>query len=282
EIGWTNPNRFRADFPFLCATWGSQQGYDAFCFFAVSGASWAADARKFPLDVPTVRGQFPACALAYRRGDVREAEPAVREVLDLEALFDFGGTAETDSLAGCVGRVLRSFGKPRLERKDLSAHVGEGRRRVRSASGELSFDLERGVVAVETPRCQGATGHLGRAGRIELEDVVIESENEYGTVLVVSLDGRPLSTSAEILVQAMTEEKPFGYRTDGGRIVDLGGHPMLVREVRATVTLSGATRLTKAAVLDAHGHEREKGKLARRGEDVRLRLPEDALYTILR
>jgi hypothetical protein len=94
--------------------------------------------------------------------------------------------------------------------------------------------------------------------------------------------GRPLRTAREVLVQAMTEEKPYGYRVEDDRVVDLGGYPMLVREIRTDVTIRGGARLSEAVVLDVHGYERGKAKLRRRGRDAVLTLPKDALYTILR
>jgi hypothetical protein len=284
EIGWTNPNRYRADFPFLCAAYGSLSGLDALCFFAVSGPGWDAGPVKFPLNVPTVLGQFPACALAYRRGYVREAIPVFREVLDLDALHDFRGTTEFDPLAPLVGRVLRTFPgakKPPL-RTALGGSVDREAGIVTSANGELAWDHGRGVVTVDAPRCQGATGFLSRAGRIELGDVVIESENEYGSILVVPLDEVPLSDSRRILIQAVTEEKPNGWRTDGDRIADLGGYPLMVRDVRARVTFRKGTWLEKVLVLDAHGHERERLAPWEAGKDRVLELPRDALYTVVR
>ncbi|MCH8341915.1 MAG: hypothetical protein IIA51_10220 [Chloroflexi bacterium] len=39
EIGWTNPNRFRADFTFLSSAYGALQGLDGIFFFAVNSAN---------------------------------------------------------------------------------------------------------------------------------------------------------------------------------------------------------------------------------------------------
>lgn len=54
---------------------------------------WEHSTRKFNVETPTVLGQFPAAALMYRRGYLKEAETLVYEVLSLDDLYDFKGSA---------------------------------------------------------------------------------------------------------------------------------------------------------------------------------------------
>ncbi len=311
EVNWANPNRFRAEFPLLAAATAAHQGVDALELFALNGPSWSGAADKFPLSTPLGMGQFPACALLYRRGDVREGEVVFHESLDLEQQYDFrgsaaatpqalddlrkegvppGGTARggdvraIDPLAWLVGRVTRSFdGKPaRSFARDLSPFIDRGAGTVKSASGEMRFDTTKGVAVVDTARAQGAAGALGKAGVIVLGDVTIECRDETATVLVVSLDDAPISTSKRVLVQCATEEKPYGWKVEAGRIADAGGPPLLVREAHATVTFKGGARLAAADVLDLNGTARGQAKRTVRGADVEIEVPPDALWTILR
>ena len=310
EIGWTNPNRFKAEFPFLCATYGSLQGADGFFFFAASGPDWEYSPKKFPLTVPTIMGQFPATALIYRRGDVREGETVVRDVLDLKGLYDFKGGAamaaqspdelrradvppggvargrtvtSIDPLAFYVGRVLRSFGRERSKAvlRDLRRYIDRDGKLIRSSTGEIVWDYGRGVVRLDAPKAQGATGFLGKAGRIDLKDVAIESGNEFGTVLVVSLDEKPISRPRRLLIQAMTEERCWGWRVEGDRVADLGGYPMTVRNVDATVTLKRAGLLKNVHVLDEHGYVRERLRPLKEAGRMKIKLARDAMYTIV-
>jgi hypothetical protein len=308
EIGWPNPNRFRADFPFLAAAYGALTGLDGICYFAVSGPSWATGLQKFPADVPTVRGQFPALALLYRQGYVQEdTAGVVRETLALESLYDFGGAAlvappaldqlrardqpadrgeedqpRVDPLAFLAGQVIREFGtRPALRTRRLDRLIDRRRQVVRSVTGEHRYDYGRGVVTLDAPCAQGATGFLGEAGAIELSAVTVECGNEYATVVVVSLDGKPLRRSDRILVQAVTEEMPYGFATEGDRIVALGGVPLLVRELEATMRLCGGARLRTARVLDPDGCERERLEPRATGRDLVLTLPRDAFWVVL-
>jgi hypothetical protein len=81
----------------------------------------------------------------------------------------------------------------------------------------------------------------------------------------------------------MTEEKPFGFRAEGGRIEDLGGFPMLVREIDAKVTIEGGARLRKARALDPHGYARAGTPVEtrQRGRALEVRLPPDGMYVVL-
>ena len=311
EVNWANPNRFRAEFPLLAAATAAHQGVDALELFAMNGPSWSGTADKFPLSTPLGMGQFPGCALLYRRGDVREGEVIFHESLDLEQQYDFRGAAAAtpqalddlrkegvpaggvarggdvraiDPLAWLVGRVTRDFdGKPaRSFAKDLSKFIDRQAGTVRSASGELRLDTSKGVMVVDTSRAQGAAGALAKAGKIVLGDVTIECRDETAAVLVVSLDDAPLATSKRVLVQCVTEEKPFGWKVEGGRIVDAGGPPLLVRESHATITLKKGARLAVADVLDLNGSPRGKAKRTVRGADIEIEVPADAVWTILR
>ncbi|HEX8915517.1 MAG TPA: hypothetical protein VF796_24400, partial [Humisphaera sp.] len=81
EVGYTQPNRFRADGVFLTSAYGALQGADGLFLFAVASNRLRDTAMtKFQVASPSVVEAFPAAAIVYRRGDVREADPAVYQV----------------------------------------------------------------------------------------------------------------------------------------------------------------------------------------------------------
>lgn len=310
EIGWTPPNRYRADLPFLCSAYGALQGMDGYYFFALNSAGWSGTLPKFPVNTPSVLGQFPAAALQYRRGDVKEAPTLIHQVLDLEDLFALKGSgvlepqkldalraadvpaggaasgvavSSIDPLALFVGRVTRSFGKDRSPAvlTDLTPFLDRGRKIIRSVTGELTWDYGRGLVTVNTPRSQGATGFLSRAGRIELDDAAIESQNKYGTIHIISLDDAPLSQSRKILIQAFTEEQPYGWRVDQkGKLLDVGQPPMNVKNIEAVVRLKSRGK-AKVSGLDEHGYAQRRVEIEAKDGQISILLPADKLYTIV-
>ena len=309
EIGWTNPNRFRADATFLASAYGALQGIDGIDFFIV-GSDFLRDAsmEKFALSSPLIAGAFPAAALQYRRGDVAQAD-AARETLSLDDLYALKGSRlsaeasldefrKQDAPAGgsaaagglnpltfYVGRVARGFGeRSQYQPRDLSEQLKLDQGVVTSLTGELRWDYGAGLATVNTPRSQGAAGFLGKAGRVELGDVTIECDNEYASIMVVSLDDKPLATSKRILIQAITEERPYGFRTAGNTITNMGGPPLGVRKIGARITLRSAGAQLRVTALDENGYATAAPVATRATEQpgaVEITLSPTSLYHIV-
>ncbi|GIV19249.1 MAG: hypothetical protein KatS3mg023_1000 [Armatimonadota bacterium] len=287
EVNWTPPNRFRADFPFLFATYGVLQGTDGVYFFALSGPSWQQVLSKFSIQTPVVMGQFPADALVYRLGLVQESQPVVEANLKLQDLFALKGapvsqpvnldelrardipagqTAQVqqleaiDPLAHLVGKVQMNFVERDTPSRiaDLSRYIDRNGSKVRSITGELLWDYGSGLVTVNAPKAQGVCGFLQKAGTVRLRDVTISSPVGYGTILLVPLDGQPLRTSRKMLLQVMSEDTNYGWSAPGtGKraIQNLGTAPINVRRFSGTVTLTrpDASQL-KVTPLDWNGY----------------------------
>jgi hypothetical protein len=269
EIGWTAPNRFRAEATFLSSAWGGLQSCDGFFFFAVA-SDYLQDTEigKWPVGSPACIGTFPAASLAYRMGYVAPGDSLleslpVRDVLALKGsavmtpqaldalrMNDLpagrpaeGPVTKTDPLCFYAGRVSRAFTTNASGGKsfqaDLSKLIDRNARTVRSVTGELGWDYGNGVAVVDAPSVQGVAGFLAKAGALKLKNLTVLSKNEFATVLCVSLDGKPIETSGRILLQVMTEEKMYGFRAPEGKIGALGGPPYNVRRVSCAVRLSG-------------------------------------------
>ena len=71
---------------------------------------------------------------------------------------------------------------------------------------------------------------------MKLGSLIVEPGNEYATVLLVSMDGKPLESSAKVLVQCGTTMRPTGWAwkaathegTNGQRVVKTGVMPWWV------------------------------------------------------
>jgi len=308
EYSYQMVNRFRAECPWLTATYGSLAGTDGFFFFALGTADWQKENTKWPVYTPVTMGQFPAAALAYRKGYVKEGPVVYHAAVRLADLYGLSGTpvaqpqnldelrkadvpaggsrelerpASMDPLAYYVGQVTMEVAEePRTKSRvtDITGYIDRQKKVVKSATGELAWDWARGVATLSAPCAQGACGFLKAAGELALGDVSVRSGNEYGALLVVSLDGEPIARSKKMLLQVMTEDRNYGWKTTGEgtkTISDLGSPPIVVRDVAGSVSLRRPDASTlKVWALDENGYKRQELP----GGASRIELQRDCVY----
>jgi len=308
EIAWNKPNRFIAEAAPLISAYESLQGIDGVENFAAGDGNWINNGEgNWPYMMPGEIGQSPAEALQYRRGDLQPGAVVAREVTsvdDLLKLKDAGMLAEGksadfhaagqggdgvadpfssfDPLAFFVGRVehaLDSHATPVA--LGLDKYVDRDKKIVTSSTGEITWDYGNGLLTINAPTSQAAAGFLAKAGPIKLNDATLQSNNAYGAIHLISLDGQPLATSKKILVQAFTEEKMEGFTAANGLIKSTGHPPILVRNIDAQITLHGNATNLKATALDEQGYPREQLTPQLNGEAATITLPKDTLYTII-
>jgi hypothetical protein len=290
EASWNRPNRHRSEGAAIFAAYGALHDMDALVFFTLdsNGRRWTVQPRyvmqPWTLLSPAAMGQFPATALIYRKGLVREAAPATTLNLNLQRLKDLEGMpfaqrdgmdnlrelgqddyADTDSgtrliglrkLAGGLSIQISDTDQP-SDLPDLSDYIDLTAKRARSLTSELTFNWGDGILTIDSPLAQGLLLAQGAIDPIATRDLVIESANEIFNLLLVSLDGEPIASSRSMLLQVMTEETPTQFITepqaDGGqRILDIGIDPWLVRAIDGCVTFKGNP--VQVTILDQSGY----------------------------
>ncbi|NJP12360.1 MAG: hypothetical protein HC866_25240 [Leptolyngbyaceae cyanobacterium RU_5_1] len=287
EINWSMPNRFRADFPVLAAAYGSLQGTNGFFFFVTNQPAWESRLGKFAIASPVILGQFPAAALMYRKGLLQPGESVVNASLKIEDILKLRGApvaapqnldefrakdippgqvlqsnqAKTiDPLAFLVGKVNVNFAKdnPSSQQIELSKYIDRQAKTVRSSTGQLLWNYNKGLVTVNAPQAQGATGFLRTVGELKLDTVQIKSDLDYGAVLLVALDDQPLANSRRMLLQVMSEDQNVGWQTSGSprkMIQSIGNSPIAVRNLSGQISLQRPdANSLKVTALDWNGY----------------------------
>lgn len=335
EGDWPIPNRYRAEEPFLESCYGSLQGMNGWCIFSVQTDWMKKYLRRWPVQVPVQMGQYPAASILYRNEYVKQAPIVIDDAIALKDLYALKGAsfapqftgsvdfnskpenatspgnspgfsddplkaqlAKATGLAYYVGKAVRTIGESPGKSyllPDLEKYIDPKGKIVRSVTGEMTLDYGKGISLVNAPCAQGVTGFLGAAGELSLSDIKISSQNEYGTVLVVSLDGKPIKESAKILVQVMTEEQQNGYKTEPAKhefpkgtgevdclkVVNIGDAPICVRKFAGSVKLSRSDAGSlKVAALDINGHK-VKELPSGAGGSLKIDLLPDCLYYVI-
>ncbi|MEM7262081.1 MAG: hypothetical protein AAF488_08825 [Planctomycetota bacterium] len=273
ETSWNRPNRYRSEAPLFYATYGALQDSDAIVHFALDSTRWLVKPgfwmQPWTLMSPSQVGQFPAAAWIYRTGAVEEAPVVVEVELGLEELFALEGTplprgasfdelrrpdapkggkvdaeGSIDPLAHFVGRTVSKF-VPKRTRATVSRKVrtiDRKKKRVRSATDQVTLDYGHGVMILDAPRAQGVSGNVASVGEVKTANLTVKSDMDLIHLVVVSLDGKPIARSDSMLLQVMTEERNTGFETQGHpirHIRSIGTDPWQVREIDATVTMTG-------------------------------------------
>jgi hypothetical protein len=328
ESAWVMPMEYSSEGPLLVAAYQGLTGIDAYCWFNTGDDEWTPpqsangylDSQgKWLFGNPDMLGAFPAAALMHRMGYVRRGEPAVEEHRALADLWtrktpivaesaswdpnrDAGDIAPSSgvqtgvsNLAFLAGPVEVVFGgdPAKTRTAELEKLISPDQHAVISTTGELGLHAGERWFVVDTPKAQGVAAFFDVKSEHALSDITVKSQNDYGTLLVVAMDDRPLRESRRILVQAVTRSRPTGWSDEeaqiklstgetvtGKKITSHGRAPWQVRKAQFDVELRNAG-ITRAVVLDANGNAAGETGFERTENGLRFRFPEEALYLIL-
>jgi len=333
ESTWVSPEGFQAEGPLTMAAYQSLTGIDTFYWFAAGGEPeyegnpyftflnlpGGHPLHKWTCATPALMGTFPAAAMMYRLGYIKQGEPVVHEERTLEDMWNrttpliaedrsfdpnryTGNTGEksnimkgADPLAFLVGPVEVKYGGDHAQSRvvDLTRYIDPGKKSVASVTGEIHLDYGEGLFTLNAPKAQGAAGFLHKAGEIALSDITIKSANDYAAISVVSMDDQPLAASKKILVQVGTYVRPTGwqsrptdFKSDDGKqtfhgyeIVNTGTAPWQIQNTDVTLTLKNKG-ISKAIVLDTAGYPTNEVKIAQSAGSCTVRLPAHAMYVV--
>ena len=333
ESTWVSPEGYQSEGPFLMAAYQSLTGVSGYYWFSATALEYDLDpslrflnlngqhpTSKWSCSTPSLMGNFPAAALMYRKGYLRQGEAVIHEERPLGDLWErkvpliaedrsfdpnryegaTGGEKSTvkggtDPMAFLIGRVEVKYGGDpnKTTTADLAKYHDRETKVVRSATDEIRLDYGTGLCTVNAPKAQGACGFLGKAGEVKLGDISIRSTNEYATVIVASMDEKPLTTSRKILVQTGTSARLTGWKSkeaefqgDGGKtvkgyeIVATGLPPWRIANTEVTLVVNNAA-LTTATLLDTAGYAVKKIDGAMKDGRFTVTLPAEALYVVL-
>ena len=323
ETLWVPPMWQQVEGPILMAAYQSLLGIDASYWYTAREVQWREPQSangflpsigKWVLGTPTHLGMFPAAALLYRRGYVEPVEPVVIEHRSLASMwsreaplvvskqgydpnrdnrllsiFD-RGRSQISPYSFLAGPIMVVFGSSKDDfiREDIARFVDEASQVVTSTNRQLVWDWGRGVVTIDSERAQGVVGTLSARQDHTLGDIDISSDNNYGSILVVSLDDRPIATSRKLLVQMGTLARPTGWRAkpveqDGASALEVsafGRTPWQVDRLDAVLTIRNPF-LVRAISLDPNGMSVDDLATSLNDGSLQLKLPADKLYVII-
>ena len=311
ESAWVPPLRYQSEGPPLVAAYSALTGIDIFYWFKTNDIGFGPPMGKWQLSTPTQIGMFPAAALMFREGYVQKGQPVIIENRNLADVWSrlspllpeaagFDPNRDTRAQAAAnnavqpagvtpltylAGSVQVAFQAGPNKIADLSSLIDKQGNTARSITGELIWDQQQGISVVDTPKAQGITGDLRAARTISMRTLNVDSQNKYGSLLVVSMDGEDLTRSKKILVQVGTTARPHGWKTSSTagskrRITALGSSPWNIENTNMKITLDNPS-LTQATQLDANGLGISNVPITKTAHGIQLNAPQDSMYLIL-
>ena len=122
-------------------------------------------------------------------------------------------------------------------------------------TGQIQRDAATGILTVDTPYTQIATGFLASADQVTLSDVQFRARTRFATIAVTSLDGLPIRRSKRMLVVAVANARNEDTEFEARRLLKMGAGPVIAEPVEAAISLAG---LRAAHALDTLTGRREQ------------------------
>jgi hypothetical protein len=211
------PNRDRFVAPLYLAAIASLQGWDAPMLYGYLQTPVQEPDKPDPWSTwndPGVTAVMPAAAIMFRQGHVREAKKTYRLDLSRDALYYQNTNPQTSrAIRTLVEQSKLTIGLPDASPKGGDAIVFNdtgrdflpmGQEFVQSDTEEIKRDWSQGVETIDTPKSQGAMGWIG-GRRIHLSDVDFDLRTRKASIVVTSLDNKPIASSERLLVTAVAQ-----------------------------------------------------------------------------
>lgn len=262
------PNEYASEGLPIIAAYGSLQDWDAiitYTFEPKLSPDWkpyVGDAFDISLD-PVKMPEFAAGALTFLREDVHPAREIIERTYSKEQVIDSRRLPDSDAPYFTPGFPLALPLEHEVRIRSLdgppaSAFPSQNPANpIVSDTGELSWYTEPpsdGVVTVDTDRTQALIGFT-KANPKTLRNFSAEITNRFATLVLTSLDGKPLSESGKLLLSAGSRVANTGMKWNDAhtRLISQGVSPSLIEPVTGTVTLRNLTSARSVTAIALNG-----------------------------
>jgi len=122
-----------------------------------------------------------------------------------------------------------------------------------SDTGELNWHYGRphtGLVTVNTEKSQALIGFVGQT-QASLPNLSAKIENEFCSIVLTSLDDKPISEATQLLLvtTARTANAGMKWNEDRTSLEDWGSEPTVIEPVKGTITLRNLEPFSQVEVI---------------------------------
>jgi len=265
EWNYCFPNDYRSEGLPTMAAYGAYQDWDGLLFYCATGSFDSGRWERFhdrpgilihsQQTDPSTWGLSQICALLFRRGDVQKGKRLLTLTYDETRVWQNRSVLQQMPFLPGLVRVETRLSPARSNDWFLSQPptrtatelYPEARKRlgVDTASetilvndtGQIRRDASTGILTIDTPRSQVASGYLSAMDRVSLSALGVRCSTRFATIAATSLDGEDLNRSHRVLLAAVANARNADTRLEAHRIMEMGRGPVLAEPVEAEITL---------------------------------------------
>ena len=252
EVNNPFPNDYDGEGIPILASYGALQDWDGifwYTFEPKADAAWKpyiGDAFDLSLD-PVKMPELAAGALLFLRGDVSKAQSVEERSYTEKQVFDSTLLPTTDRPYFTPGFPLdlplehevriASLHGPATGPFPKASQLNP----IHSDTRQLAWYTSReqtGLVTVDTPRSQALIGFVKQNGK-SATNLTARVENDFCTILLSSLDEKPIEQASRMLLVAggRVENSGQEWNTAGTDVTHWGGSPTLIEQVKGALIL---------------------------------------------
>ena len=276
EINHPFPNEYACEGFGILAAYAAFQDWDGVFFYTFEHkvpSEWTA---KMPSHFevrpdPVKMMNIAAGACLFLRGDVQPAKETI-----YRSYSPAGGPREHPAAflpAAVLHPRLRSGHGPDARDPNSRASTHSARSPTRrgrtgatflSDTGELAWhhgQKRQGLVTVETDRSQALIGFVQHADK-PLKNLAATVENEFCSIVLTSLDDKPIAQTDRLLLVATARAANTGMKWNDKRtsLTDWGTEPTVIEPVKGFVTLRGINAVGQIEVTPLDSGAKPLGK----------------------
>jgi hypothetical protein len=258
EVGNPFPNDYAGEGMPILAAYGNLQDWDAIIWYTFEpkvDPNWkpfVGDAFDISLD-PVKMPELAASALMFLRGDVAKAKSVSDRTYSQQQVFDsmliptnerpyFTPGFPLDLPLEHEVRISSLTGPP-----TQAFPASDAPNPIVSDTGQLAWfttatpsGKKDGLVTIDAPRSQALIGFVKARGK-SVSNLAADVDNNFCTILLSSLDDKPIASSSKLLLVAGGPVENTGqtWNAVGTDVTAWGAAPTLVETVKGSITLRG-------------------------------------------
>jgi hypothetical protein len=301
EVNNPFPNDYAGEGIPILAAYGQLQDWDAILWYTFepkADPAWkpyVGDPFDISLD-PVKMPEIAQGALMFLRGDVEKARTVVERSYSKQQVFDSMLRPEATErpfftpgfpLALPLEHEVRisSLNGPSTQAFTFAAISDP----IVSNTRQLAWytSAGTGMVSIDVPRTKGLIGFVG-ANHVSLSHLSAEVENRFCTILLSSLDGKPIDEAARMLLVAgaRVENTAQVWNTANTGVAEWGGTPTVIEQVAGTVTLHDLMGARSVLLQPLNGVGQPQGEPIHSGKrdggwQLRLGTPVTTWYEVI-